>query len=237
MRILSHAIVLTTAAALAATPGSAGAQTYDVGADFSLANPSGAWTYGSKPTVLGAFAPYALSGTTAGTLQYHTSNVGGDLTPGVYHNAGAAFTSGSVNYAAGETAFHPGPNGEISVFRFTAPTTGTYNLTSRYYGLDFVGPTSTSVFVALPDYAVTFGVGNVNGYRAPSEITFNAMLTLAAGNFVDFEVDRNGTYFFDTTAIDARLTLLTAPEPATVALVAGGLLALGGVARRKRGRG
>jgi hypothetical protein len=232
MRLLSRVIVFTAAAAIAA-PQAAKAQTYDVGADFSLSNPSGVWSYGSKATPLGAFTAYALSGT-SGTLQYWTSNVGGDLTPGVFHNVGAAFTSGTVNYAVGETAFHPGPNGEISVFRFTAPTAGSYTLASRFYGLDFQGPTNTNVAIVLPGAAVTIGVGNVLGYRDPSEITYNGIFALAAGDVLEFQVDRNGNYAFDTTAIDASLSLAAVPEPATVALVAGGLLALGGVARRKR---
>ena len=236
MRHSIRAAVLT-AAALVVTPGLGRAQTYDVRADYSASNPSGVWAYGFKPNLNGAFTPFTSTGLTAGTILYHSSNPTGDLTPGVFKNVGPAplLVPGAIDYQPGEAAFHPGINGTLAVYRFTAPAAGTYALTSRFYGLDADGPTNTNIFIELPNSALTFGVGNVAGYRAASEITFDQLLVLSAGDVVDFEVDFNGSYFHDSTAIDAQLAVVTAtPEPASAALLGGGVLALGLVARRRR---
>jgi hypothetical protein len=235
--VLSIRLLRPAVAAALSLPAAARAQVYDVAADWSSSNPSGVWTYGWKPSSLGAFTPYTLFTTATGTLDVHTNN--GTLTPGVFKNVGAApvVFSGTLQYDPGEAGFHPGSAGELSVYRFTAPSAGSYTLTSRFYGLDFVGPTDTRIFVTLPEHVLTFGVGTVHGYRAPSEITFGQLLTLNPGDHVDFEVDYNGNYLFDSTAIDARLTfgaLAAVPEPGTVALLGAGLAGLGALRCRRR---
>jgi len=60
-------------------------------------------------------------------------------------------------------------------------------------------------------------------------------ISLAAGDTIDFAVGygANGDYFFDSTGINA--TVGAVPEPATAALLLGGVLAVLQAARRRRG--
>ena len=110
---------------------------------------------------------------------------------------------GTPVFGPGPAAFHPGPNGEPSVFRFTAPAAGPYRLESSFFGSDNVG-TSTDVHVLLNN-APIFN-GTVSGFGTNSGPAFNTHLVLPAGDRVDFAIGfGNGAFFNDTTGISARL--------------------------------
>ena len=132
----------------------------------------------------------------------------------------------------GQLAFHPGPQDEYGVIRFTAPTAGTFLLSSSFTGLDFAGPTSSDVHVLL-DGSVIFN-GFVNGFGAGSGPSFASRLTLAAGDTVDFAVGygSNGTYFNDSTGLTA--TLSSVPEPSSLVLAVVGGMTLAGYAGCRR---
>ncbi len=130
---------------------------------------------------------------------------------------------------------HPGPQGQDSVIRFTAPVAGTFQLASSFTGLDFVGPTTTDVHVLL-DGSSIFN-GNVDGFGAGSGPSFTTTLTLQKGDTVDFAVGygTDGTYFNDTTGITG--TLSSVPEPASLILLSMGLAGMDVLAANKSRNG
>ena len=111
---------------------------------------------------------------------------------------------GTPVYGPGQAGFHPGPNGEYSVFRFTAPGSGPYRLEAAFFGIDEAG-TSTDVHVLWNDFPIFDGV--VMGFGTNSGPHFNTNLVLQVGERIDFAVGfGNGSFFNDSTALDARLT-------------------------------
>lgn len=188
---------LTKLAALAAlllAPGAAQAVVYDATADFSVAsNPNGVWTYGYSNTLGGAFNLYD-------SHFFPTSwNKSGEPYLGAY--------SGIV--------LHPGDNGEYSIYRFTAPSTGSYNLNVIFSDAD----------VATTDVHVLHNnVSQFSGSITDNTSTgFSTFLALAASDIVDFAVGfgSNGNHQFDSTAVIATLTVpdvipTGVPEPMTL---------------------
>jgi hypothetical protein len=118
---------------------------------------------------------------------------------------------------------------QISIVRFTAPTSGAFLLKSMFSGLDFVGPTTTDVHVLLNEVSIFDGL--VNGFGpGPS---FTQVLNLNAGDHVDFAVGygTNGNFDFDSTGLAA--TFQSVPEPASILLLATGIAAVIATGRRR----
>jgi hypothetical protein len=200
--------------------------TYDLAADFSTAaNPNGAWSYGYSTTLGG---PVVLHTSTSPNPAYTTiSNWHTDLgygVPVILRNSTAGTVTndtGTIVLTPGQLASHPGTSGEFSIVRFTAPTAGMFNVVGAFQGADLVGAT-TDVHILLNGSSVL--AGNVSGFGAGSGPAFNADLSLASGDRLEFVVGwGNGNFTWDCTAISAVITQV--PEPGTAALVAlGGMV-------------
>ena len=176
---------------------------HDVAADFSLAaNPNGVWSYGYTTTLGGALILYTDKGTSSG-LEYWFKNLYLGA-PGVAYNpTDTTLDVGTPQYGPGQVGFHPGPNGQNAIIRFTVPVSGTYHLESSFVGIDERG-TTTDVHVLVN--AVSIFDGIVQGFGPGTGPSFVTDLTLAEGDRVDFAVGyRIGGFFYDSTGIAARL--------------------------------
>ena len=182
---------------------------YSNAADFSITgNPNGVWSYGyPSPGALpdsSTFTPYTNSANSIGIDEWWAPFARN--TPSVFYNP----TKGVLDYGTGvlgpgDAGFHPGPDGEYSVYRFTAPATGSYSVSAIFTGIDDAGGTTTDVHV-LDDGGSLFQ-GNVNGYLDTS--SYAGTLSLKAGDIIDFAVGygSDGSYLYDSTGLDASLTL------------------------------
>ena len=235
--LIKHSMAV---AVLALWIGQAQASTFSITDDFSAtANPNGAWSYGWLNGLGGTFTGYtaSLSATAGGTIQsWHDPATYSLGEPSVWNNSSSsAYITGSVNYSAGWAGFHPGQHNQMSDFRFTAQTAGTYAVTFDFQGADVVGTTSdVHVYTGGNDLFSA----NVIGYGDSTRKSFSSMLFLNAGQTIDIAVGYgpNGSYFYDSTAVRGTIADVTTPvpEPETYAMMLAGLGLLGVMACRRK---
>ena len=186
---------------------------YDLSVDWSATqNPFGVWALGEY--LGGAFTTLpnfvqVVGGPFDGLQAWRTINFDN---PAFGHNPTAVtLTDGFEVYAPGETAFHPGPNNERAVARFTAPTAGSYQVTAEF-DANNPGPdpntgdgTTTDVEVRVNGTQVF--AANIIVSQPPTLRTYVATLALASGDTIDFSVGfgLNGSYFSDATYINVRI--------------------------------
>ncbi len=223
----SRLFITSLLLALAMVSGAQALPAYDSGGDFSSSNnPNGAWSYGYQTTLGGTLNLYTDLANVGGLLIWRF-NINNTSTPGVAFNpSGTDITFASTTWRPAETSLHPGPNGEFSVLRFTAPETNDYTLTSLFNMRSFGGTSSTDVHILLN--GVSLFSSFVTGFNA--ETAFNDLLTLAQGDQLDFVVGDNGSFFGDTTEVQASLAAV--PLPAAVWFFGSALAGLGLFRRR-----
>lgn len=197
----------------------AGGATYDVAADFSTnSNPNGVWSYGYALTLGGSFILYDQVGSNSG-IDYWAHNISGGVPDAAHNSTSNSVPLGTPVFAPYQAAFHPGPDDEYSIFRFTAPVAGSYQLQTTFSGVDTSG-TTTDVHVFTNDSLIFSG--SVNGFGPGTGPSFATNLVLQANDRVDFEVGygSDGNFLNDATGIQATL-ILALPELAVQPL--GGL--------------
>ncbi len=212
-------------ALIAGGSGVAQAVTYDISADFSTAsNPNGVWAYGFM-ALDGLFTPYDQPSNESG-LQFWRSSLEVSGIPIDGNNPTDNFI-GSV--PAHTAIFHPGANGEMSIFAFTAPSAGNYQLNATFAGLDSGG---TDVHI-LANGTPIFDAA-ITGGNSPS---FSQSLTLSQNDRIYFALGNGGNGSAnDLTGINASLTVAAVPEPEIYAMMAIGLGLMGYVTRRRKGK-
>jgi uncharacterized repeat protein (TIGR01451 family) len=192
----------------------------DFAASFSGAsNPNGVWSYGqfvestSTFTLLpGQNAAFPTCG-----LPYWSGTGYPDV---IANNSGSTVSCGTVTVPNDTLWMHPtNTAGTDSDVRWTAPASGTYEITGSFSALDSTstldsilvnGTPVFSTFICNPGNGNTCGTVNT---RAP----FSVVKTLGAGSTVDFIVNccsgADQTFLFDSTglsgAIDANLSGLS----------------------------
>lgn len=108
-----------------------------------------------------------------------------------------------IKWAPHQLAFHPGPKGEYSVVRFTAPSSGKYRFDATFSAIDQQATTDYHVMAGGKPLIRGFIRLNGQGPRAP----VMTVLDLRAGETLDFVVGYgNGDYRFDSTGLAAVVT-------------------------------
>ena len=196
---------------------------YDASADFSTSNdPNGVWSYGWSTTLGSAFT-LDTSNTTAA---YGLTGLGGwfsgqsaEGVPDVLRN-----NTASPILLANFTNFQPGQltlnmfQSTYSVLRWTAPSTGQFNIAATFSAVSTIGGTTD---VHVQTNGVSIFDSAVNGF--PSPTSYTGTVSLVSGDHIDFAVGfgSNGNDHEDTTALAA--TIVAVPEPGTLALVSAAL--------------
>jgi hypothetical protein len=185
------------------------APTYDAVKDFSTqSNPNGVWSYGWESTFGGVLNLYTLTDTTSvpGISAWLKSGTFPYYPPYVAHNdAAKQVCFGSVCVPAAYLDFHPGPTGQVSVVRWTAPSGGRFLVQVSFVGLDHVGPTSTDVHVLL-NSKKQFLKAPITRYQWP--LSFDPKVwTLSAGDTLDFMVDwgKDENFYYDSTGTEVKI--------------------------------
>jgi hypothetical protein len=234
---LSLAAVAGALAILAPLHAPAHAQTWSAAGDFSgTQNPIGPWCYGTRATAVSdAFsllaAQFSDSGGGTTFAGWNDPDFSSLSTPVVYKNTGGAdFASGTLAIPAGTLVLHPGPDGfgpegsrTVAVVRWIAPQNALIDIAGAFVGLDSSG--SRDVHVVVNGQSLFSTIAGGNATRA-FDLENIAVLE---GDVVDFAVGTDGSFFFDSTGLDATITVVPAPG-ALAALGALGLLAT----RRRR---
>jgi hypothetical protein len=108
-------------------------------------------------------------------------------------------------WPARQVALHPGPQGEYSVVRWTAPAADRYRIAATFTGL-FKATTDVHLFHNdRPQFAAQLNIGG-----NPNTATHTSELALAKGDTLDFVVGwGNGNYGSDSTALTATIQSAT----------------------------
>jgi hypothetical protein len=206
------------------------AQTYGAFTGFSFVSnptPDGVWSYGHTLGLGQSLNLYTFKDTEFGLSIWENP---GSRDPNVIKNeTGSEITVfGAIFFPTTDFLhFHPGPNGELSVIRWTAPTSGSYQLDATFRSLRVAGAdTTTSVHIfqkssghaSLPDRAPRNRVPVFGGHSLftgsidsnDDVLNFATVIQVDAGEFVDFAVGigSDGNYFSDSAGIRVTLTLL-----------------------------
>ncbi|MDO5552134.1 MAG: glycoside hydrolase family 2 TIM barrel-domain containing protein [Planctomycetia bacterium] len=110
-----------------------------------------------------------------------------------------------ITWPANSVALHPGKNNEYSVVRWTAPDSGTLDLTASFEG--YAERATTDVHVFLQGRPIFDSFINLNGQE--NSVSFEKKgLTVTKGDTLDFIVGSgNRNYGGDTTGLAATLLL------------------------------
>ena len=183
---------------------------FDPAAEWSATdNPNGAWTYGWSQSLGTTFNPSTILVGQSG-ITGHTPDIDGTLAPVVSHNdTEASVTIGSVTWPADGLVLHPGPTGEVSILRFTAPSDGIFDVLGGFTSQDSSGAT-TDVHV-LHNGASVFD-GPIGEF-----LQFSETFAGAAGDTIDFAVGYgNGRFSSDSTGLDATVRMSTNEPPVAI---------------------
>jgi hypothetical protein len=184
-----------------------GTHAYSAVGDFSATqNPSGAWSYGYLASAGSGFALYTNHANPWGpSFDQWSLNSSPTVTPHVtFNRTGQTASYSTITHPPNVLNLHPGPIGQKSVVRWTAPSSMTVTIEGRFEGIDRVG-TTTDVAV-VHNSARTLFSGNINGYGAKAP--FSITKAVAAGDPIDFSVGygSNANHFCDSTGLSATIS-------------------------------
>jgi hypothetical protein len=221
MRKAVLAAVLTLA-----LPLSAQAVSYNAVAQFSLAgNPNGVWSYGYG---VGGSSFNTMNVASVSCITYAGTScfsVGGGL-PIIGRNETASpiTIAGTALIPTDVLWMHPGDADNLdSILRFTAPVAGDYSFAGAFSRLDFTG-NGDGVVVSVFENGNLLFFNMVSPPIYDTSVAFGQTLTLSANDVLDFSVNRNAEYTYDSTGLSLVVSLI--PEPGTLTLLSVGLAGL-----------
>jgi len=161
----------------------------------------GTWLYENRPQWL-LTLPADQSDPLAGLCGRHAEELG-SMDPCVSHNPTEHTRSmAKIRWTPGRLSLHPGPKGEYSVVRWTAPESGRYDLEAVFLAID--EETTTDVHVLQGGQPLFKGMINLDG-QGP-QATYKRELAIEKGDTLDFVVGfGNGTYISDSTGLEVSL--------------------------------
>jgi len=164
-------------------------------------NPSGGWTYGTRANLNASFVAFSQSTSLQVGALVKWSNAASE--PYVMGNvSGATQSMSTIHVPRSALILHPGPAGQRSVVRWTAPQAATIQLAGRFEGVAREG-TSSDVAVTHNN-AILFS-GNLDGFG--HRLPFKIQRSVMAGDRIELSVGvgPNGTYYSDSTALWATI--------------------------------
>ena len=182
------------------------AQVEDAAMEFSATmNPIGNWSYGRAPAPGGSMTLLTSIGQPFGpSLDTWYYNGPGFTQPSVSHN-GTAMTLNipqGLIVQPGQLLFHPAPDGQHAVVRWTAPAAGTYSFAFEFELLDLQGG-NVDVHVVLNGAEIfadgLMGVGDLGSYQTTR--------VMSAGDIMECTVGfgSDGVFNDDSTALVFRV--------------------------------
>jgi len=214
--------------------------TYNAVNDFSIiSNPSplngGVWSYGSAASLGAAFTLYAnnqtsAGGGTLGNALIDAWDAAGNTPPGVFHNTSNSTQTYSTTVNQPATMLNLQP-GSYSFVRWTAPTTGEYQLQGQFQGIDST-PTTTDVYVirnyGTPSQLILLsGSITSNGGTLPFTNVFFGIGNI--GDTIDLIVGPGtGGSTNDSTGLTATVTKLSNTPTAADSTISGHIATTGG---------
>ena len=194
----------------------------DPAQQFSIStNPNGIWSYGFIPTLGGPLALADMKWVNLMNIDEYQqgadfwfSTAQADCDNGLGGTVARVEEEqlhGSQMFFRDTVTQHPGCHGELSVLRWTAPLSGTYELRGSFQGTQIAcGGTSTDVHIRWNSTSPLFD-GEIYGFVDHRELLFKLQQLVAGGDTIDFAVGfgSDGNYYCDGTALQLTIDLLT----------------------------
>jgi hypothetical protein len=222
--------ILFLLATLSLASSAEAALSYDLSADYSLANnPNGAWTFGScaigQP--LSTFTQFTQTGAIGDIDGWIADADPNWCDPNVSYNPADTEVVLFDNYHWAAHGVGLGSNGIGSaVVRWTCQEDGVYDVVATFTGTLSTG--NTSVWLVALDANASEWLMPAERHGYGESQTYTGQLTLVAGQTLDF-VNYDGWQYTGLSA-----TINQVPEPSTFVLMAFGLL--GAIAYMRRSR-
>jgi hypothetical protein len=210
----SSYLCLSLAALFIAIPGASAQSTFNLAADFSASqNPNGAWSFGWMAASNSVFNLYGTAHDFS-LNEWHGPfpNDNDTSPPDVISNpADIPFTVSDTTWLPRQITFHPGPQGERSVIRWTSPFAGPASLAAAFEGRSGFATSGVEIY---QNNTLVFS-NAVLGTGAASQISFATNLLVQIGDAIDFRVNYgNGDWSSDTTQIGVVIAPALQPQPA-----------------------
>jgi hypothetical protein len=176
------------------------------GKDLTGNNPGGAWVFGSRAGSAG-FVPFTVSDVRYGSRMLMWAATNGGFPYVGRNTTNVSQSAQTFTLPPDLLNLHPGPNGELSVVRWTAPLGGMIHLEGHFKGLDPGTSTAVSLKHNGVELLASSGRSITGNTGAAANSPFSLDQTVLPGDVIEFSVGMgpNG-YFGDSTGLVATVS-------------------------------